>query len=75
MTYPERRTKYRLEDINTFVHKFRGWQDDAEKLSDEVKVINVTAEIYKSKILNSKTPWVISFVKKTKTDKKFVHSE
>jgi hypothetical protein len=50
--------------INTFVEEFRGWEDESPDLPDEVKVINVTSDIYKKQIVNSKTPWILAFIKR-----------
>jgi len=65
----------RLEAINNFVEDFRGWQDDQPNAPNEIKVVNVTTEIYKKEILNSETPWILSFVKKFKSMDHLVHSE
>ena len=46
MTHDDYFVTERLEAINAFVEEFRGWQDDAPKLRDEVKVVNVTATLY-----------------------------
>ena len=75
MTHDDYFETERLIAINTFVEEFRGWQDDAPKLSDEVKVVNVTAALYYDQIINSEVPWIISFVKKHKTQDHLVHSE
>lgn len=65
----------RLEAINGFVEEFRGWQDDQPNTPPEIKVINVTTEIYKREILGSNQPWILAFVKKFKSMDHLVHSE
>ena len=60
----ERINTTRLMAINTFVEEFRGWEDESPDLPDEVKVINVTSDIYKKQIVNSTTPWILAFIKR-----------
>ena len=64
LSYDERINTTRLMAINTFVEEFRGWEDESPDLPDEFKVINVTSDIYKKQIVNSKTPWILAFIKR-----------
>ena len=65
----------RLEEINKFVEEWRGWQDDAPKLPREMKVVNVTEDVYYAEVLDSETPWILSFIKRNKSQSHLVHSE
>lgn len=38
----------RLVEINKFAEDFRGWDDEVPHYPDELKVINITSENYKS---------------------------
>jgi len=65
----------RIQKINNYVEEFRGWHDDTPELPPELKVVNITKEVYDNEIYNSKTPWIMSFVKRYKTEAHLVHSE
>jgi len=65
----------RMLDINKNAKEFRGWQDDVPHLAPELKVINVTSQIYLNEIVGSKTPWILSFVKRIKSSDQYYHSE
>jgi hypothetical protein len=40
-----------------------------------MKVVNITKEMYYEEIVDSKTPWIMSFVKLNKSMEHLVHSE
>lgn len=65
----------RLKTINDYVTEFRGWHDDTPELPKELKVVNITKEVYDREIYNSKTPWIMSFIKRKKTEAHLIHSE
>jgi hypothetical protein len=75
MTHDEIFEHERLVAINGFSEQFRGWEDEVPHFPDELKVINVTAEIYKTQVMNSNKPWIICFLKKWKSQEHLVHSE
>lgn len=57
------------------MEEFRGWDDFAPEWPPEKKVVNITAQMYYDEILDSKTPWIMSFVKLNKSMEHLVHSE
>jgi len=66
----------RLKQISDHVSTFRGWHDDTPHLAKELKVVNITAEVYDREIYSSKTPWIMSIIpRREKRDKYDVHSE
>ena len=75
MTEEEFKAHERIVAINKFSEEFRGWQDEVPHFPDEIKVINITTEVYKSQMLNSKTPWIMSFIKREKSQEHLKHSE
>jgi hypothetical protein len=75
MTRDELFDHERLVSINAFAEEFRGWEDEVPDYPDAMKVINITSEVYKSQVMNSDKPWIISFLKKWKSQEHLIHSE
>lgn len=66
----------RLKQISDHVSTFHGWHDDTPHLAKELKVVNITAEVYDREIYSSKTPWIMSVIpRRARRDEHDVHSE
>ena len=65
----------RLSKIDKYVEVYRGFYDDAPHWPEEVKLVRVDEEYYKKNIANSKTPWILAFLRSVKSQEHLVHSE